>query len=96
MTLTFTTTAATKVELTDDAGNAIQLEGAVDSGTAKVAPTRTAFYVLRATGAGGRDTAFVQIAVNEPLKDLFLIAIPAAIDSGEQAPAAVGRARASP
>lgn len=85
VTLTFTTTGATKVELTDDSGNSIQLAGEVDSGTATVAPTRTAFYVLRATGLGGRDSAFVQIAVNEPLKDVFLIAVPAAIDSGDQA-----------
>ncbi|MDP3153005.1 MAG: lamin tail domain-containing protein [Archangium sp.] len=84
VTLTFATTGATKVELTDDSGNSVQLDGAVDSGTATVAPTRSAFYVLRATGAGGRDTAFVQIAVNEPLQDLFLIAVPATIDSGEQ------------
>lgn len=84
VTLTFATTGATKVELTDDSGNSVQLGGTVEAGTATVAPTRSAFYVLRATGAGGRDSAFVQIAVNEPLKDLFLIAIPATIDSGEQ------------
>ena len=85
VTLTFTTTGATRVELTDDSGNAIVPDGAAEAGTAQVAPTRSAFYVLRATGAGGRDTAFVQIAVNEPLKDVFLIAVPAAIDSGDQA-----------
>ena len=81
--LSFSTIGATRVEVTDDSGNAIQLAGAVDEGTARVAPTRTSFYVLRATGAGGRDTAFVQIAVNEPLQELFLIAVPAAINSGE-------------
>lgn len=85
VTLSFTTTNATKVELSDDSGKAIQLEGEVASGTALVAPTRSTFYVLRATSAGGRDTAFVQLAVDEPLKDVFLIAVPAAIDSGEQA-----------
>lgn len=84
VTLTFTTTGASEVELIDDSGRFIQLEGGVDSGTATVAPTRSAFYVLRATGAGGRDSAFVQIAVNEPLKDLFLIAVPASLDSGEE------------
>ncbi len=84
VTLTFTTTGATKVEISDDSGNAVQLSGEATSGTATVAPTRTAFYVLRATGAGGRDTAFVQIAVNEPLKDLFLIAVPATISSGDE------------
>ena len=82
--LSFSTIGASKIEVTDDSGHAIQLEGAVDAGTAKVAPTKTAFYVLRATGAGGRDTAFLQIAVNEPLRELFLIAVPAVINSGEQ------------
>ena len=95
VTLTFTTTGATKVELSDDSGNAIQLDGAVEAGTAKVAPTRSAFYVLRATGAGGRDSAFVQIAVNEPLRDVFLIAVPAAIDSGAQGQLLWGAAGAS-
>lgn len=95
VTLTFATTGATKVELTDDSGNAVQLDGAVDNGTATVAPTRSAFYVLRATGAGGRDTAFVQIAVNEALQDLFLIAVPATIDSGEQGQLLWGAAGAS-
>lgn len=84
VTLTFTTTGASKVEITDDSGASVQLSGEPSSGTATVAPTRTAFYVLRATGAGGRDTAFVQIAVNEPLKDLFLIAVPATINSGDE------------
>ncbi|MFT3711236.1 MAG: lamin tail domain-containing protein [Archangium sp.] len=85
VTLTFAATGATLLELIDDAGNAIQLEGETTAGTAKVAPTRSSFFVLRATGAGGRDIAFVQVAVNEPLKDVFLIAVPAVINSGEQA-----------
>lgn len=85
VTLRFTTSGATKVELSDDSGASLQLQGEAESGAAVVSPTRSAFYVLRATGVGGRDTAFVQIAVNEPLQDLFLIAVPAAIDSGEQA-----------
>jgi hypothetical protein len=85
VTLTFATVGATKAEIVDDQGREVQLEGAVAEGTATVSPTRSAFYVLRATGPGGRDTAFVQIAVNEPLKDLFLLSVPAVIDSGEQA-----------
>ena len=36
VTLTFTTAGATKVEITDDQGNSIQLEGSVEEGTAKV------------------------------------------------------------
>lgn len=85
VTLTYATTLATKVELTDDSGREVALTGDAAGGTATVAPTRSSFYVLRATGVGGRDTAFVQIAVNEPLKDLFLLAVPGTISSGEQA-----------
>ncbi len=95
VTLTFATTGATKVEITDDAGNQVELAGGVDAGTAKVAPTRSSFYVLRATGVGGRDTAFVQIAVNEPLKDVFLIPVPSAIESGQQAQLLWGAAGAT-
>ena len=72
VTLSFTTSGATRVDVTDDSGRDVVLAGTAESGTATVAPTRSSFYVLRATGVGGRDTAFVQVAVNEPLKDLFL------------------------
>lgn len=85
VTLSFTTTAATRLEVRDDSGNQVELQGDVGEGTALIAPSRSSFFILTAVGAGGRDTAFVQIAVNEPLRDLFLIAVPAAIDSGEQA-----------
>ncbi|MBL8914657.1 MAG: hypothetical protein JNM17_28390, partial [Archangium sp.] len=95
VTLSFTTTNASKVEITDDRGRQLELSGTIESGSATVAPTATAFYVLRATGAGGRDTAFVQIAVNEPLRDLFLIAVPGSIESGQQAQLLWGAAGAS-
>ncbi len=95
VTLTFATTGATKVELTDDSGNGVQLEGSVEAGTAKVAPARSSFYVLRATGKGGRDTAFLQIAVNEPLRDVFLVAVPQVIDSGQEAQLLWGAAGAT-
>ncbi|MFZ5444202.1 MAG: hypothetical protein ACOZQL_29670, partial [Myxococcota bacterium] len=95
VTLSFATANASKVELLDDAGHAVQAEGTASSGTAKVAPTRSSFYVLRATGQGGRDTAFVQIAVNEPLKDVFLLAVPATIGAGESAQLLWGAAGAS-
>ena len=95
VTLTFATTGATKVELTDDSGNGVQLEGSAESGTAKVAPTRSSFYVLRATGKGGRDTSFIQLAVNEPLKDVFLVAVPQGIEAGQEAQLLWGAAGAS-
>ncbi len=95
VTLTFAAKLAAKVEIIDDAGQQVQLEGTAEAGTAKVAPTRTSFYLLRVTGAGGRDTAFVQVAVNEPLKDVFLIAVPSTIESGQQAQLLWGAAGAS-
>lgn len=95
VTLSFTATGATKLELLDDAGHEVQAEGTASAGTAKVAPTRTSFYVLRATGQGGRDTAFVQIAVNEPLKDVFLLAVPATIEAGGSAQLLWGAAGAT-
>lgn len=95
VSLSFTTTGATLVELTDDSGHSVQLEGTPESGGAKVSPAKSAFYVLRATGAGGRDTAFVQISVNEPLRDVFLIAVPAVINSGAEGQLLWGAAGAS-
>jgi hypothetical protein len=85
VTLSFTTVNATRVELIDDGGNAVQLAGEVASGTATVAPARSTFYVLRATGPGGRDSAFVQVAVAEPVADVFLIAVPPVIEAGGEA-----------
>lgn len=85
VTLTFTTVNATKVEIIDDAGNQLALTGEVTSGAATVSPTVSSFYVLRVTGAGGRDTAFVQVAVNEALKEVFLVAVPSSIPAGAQA-----------
>jgi hypothetical protein len=85
VTLSFTTQNATEVQLLDDSGRALELSGTVEAGSAQVAPTRTTFYVARVQGAGGRDSAFVQIAVGEPLKDLFLLAVPSELQSGETA-----------
>ena len=95
VTLSFTSTGATKAEIFDASGRQVELGGTVDQGTATVAPTATEFYVLRVTGVGGRDTAFVQIAVNEPLRDVFLIPVPAHIKSGDQAQLLWGAAGAS-
>lgn len=94
-TLTFTTTGATKVDIIDDRGGSVQLNGDATSGTATVAPRASAFYVLRAIGEGGRDTAFVQIAVNEPLQDVFLLPVPSTVAAGETAQLLWGAAGAS-
>lgn len=81
--LSFTAERATEVELLDQAGNRITLSGDANAGDATVNPTETSFYVLRARGNGGRDSAFVQVAVNEGLKQVFLVAVPADIEAGQ-------------
>ncbi|MGV3624870.1 MAG: lamin tail domain-containing protein [Archangium sp.] len=94
-TLTYSTSGASKVVVTDDRGGEVQLSGDASSGTATVAPRNSAFYVLRAVGEGGSDTAFVQIAVNEPLRDVFLLAVPSSIVAGQSAQLLWGAAGAS-
>ncbi|MBL8955599.1 MAG: hypothetical protein JNK82_32790, partial [Myxococcaceae bacterium] len=80
--LSFTTERATEVELLDQAGTAITFMGDANGGEATVTPTETSFYVLRATGKGGRDSAFVQVAVNGGLREVFLVAVPAEVEAG--------------
>jgi hypothetical protein len=81
--LSFTADRATEVTLLDDTGASISLSGDASAGDATVTPTRTSFYVLRASGEGGRDSAFVQVAVGEVLHSLFLVAVPAEVTSGD-------------
>lgn len=81
--LAFTATGAARVSLVDDQGQALQLEGTVTEGGVEVAPSRTTFYVLRATGPGGTTAAFLQLAVSEPLRDAFLIAVPPELEAGQ-------------
>ena len=83
--LSWSITDATEVELTDAQGNAVKQTGDARNGAANVAPSASTVYVLRATGKGGRATAFLQISVNEPLKDTFLLAVPSSIAAGESA-----------
>lgn len=81
--LSFTAERAKEVTLLDQAGNTIALSGDAAAGEATVMPTETSFYVLRVSGDGGRDSAFVQVAVNEGLRQVFLVAVPAEVNSGE-------------
>lgn len=85
VTLSFQTANGSEVEIIDDQGRGIELLGDVNAGTAVVAPARTSFYVLRVNGVGGRDSAFVQIAVGEAARELFLISVPEEVASGESA-----------
>jgi hypothetical protein len=85
VTLSFAIVGATQVSMVDDQGRAIVLEGTVNEGTTTVTPIRTTFYVLRASGPGGVTSAFLQIAVNEPLREAFLVAVPPEVEAGEPA-----------
>jgi hypothetical protein len=85
VTLSWQTRSASAVEIVDDTGASLDLSGEVGRGEVAVAPARTRFYVLRATGAGTRATAFVQVAVDEPLRHVFLVPVPPRIASGETA-----------
>ena len=83
VTLSFTTSGAKDVSLVDQTGLEIPVNGTVGDGSATVTPTQTSFYVLRVTGEGGKDSAFLQVAVNQSLKQVFLFAVPTEINSGE-------------
>ncbi|MGA9521241.1 MAG: lamin tail domain-containing protein [Myxococcaceae bacterium] len=81
--LSFQVENATAVELVDRDGQKVEVTGDASSGEAAVSPTSTQFYVLRATGAGGKDVAYVQVAVNEDLEDVYLVAVPPRVHAGE-------------
>ena len=83
--LTFQTENATEAELVDQNGEKVEFTGDAASGTATVTPAASSFFVLRARGEGGRDNAFVQVAVDEPLKQVSLVSVPPQIDAGETA-----------
>jgi len=84
VTLSFTTTGAKAVSLTDPSGGEVPVNGSVASGSATVKPSKSSLYVLRAEGDGGRDARFVQIAVGEQLADVFVVAVPAEVEAGDE------------
>lgn len=81
----FTTERATSVSLIDQAGNevATTFDALAGSGSATATPMASSFYVLRADSDSGRDSAFVQVAVDEGLKSVFLVAVPQVVKAGE-------------
>jgi hypothetical protein len=86
VTFNFTIDRATSVELIDQAGAAVAVtfDDIAGTGSAKASPQSSAFYVLRASGEGGRDSAFVQVAVDEGLQSVFLIVVPQRVKPGER------------
>ncbi|MGQ0505615.1 MAG: lamin tail domain-containing protein [Myxococcaceae bacterium] len=83
VTLSWEVERATDLVLTDQTGATL---GTFDAQSDRfaVTPDRTHFYVLHAKGDGGRDTAFVQVAVAEALSDAVLIPIPAEVAGGQE------------
>jgi hypothetical protein len=82
VTLTWETTGVDSLTLLDPAGTEVALTPTA-SGSTALTPSRTTFYLLRASGPGGRDSAFVQVAVEQPLREVFLVAIPNEVESGQ-------------
>lgn len=62
---------------------AVTFDAAAGTGTATATPTASSFYILRVEGDGGTDTAFVQVAVDEGLKSVFLVVVPQVVKAGE-------------
>ncbi len=85
VTLSFTAERADSVDLVDDTGTPVDLSGDATAGEATVQLDATRFFVLRAKGEGGRDSAFVQVAVDADLREVFLVSVPPQIESGQTA-----------
>ncbi len=86
VTFSFSVQGAKAVELVDQSGVpvAVTFDDLAGTGTAQSSPLRSAFYVLRASGDGGRDAAFVQVAVDAGLKSVFLVVVPQVVKPGER------------
>lgn len=86
VTFNFTVQRATSVELVDQTGAAVAttFDALAQTGSAKASPDRTSFFVLRAEGEGGRDTSFVQVAVDEGLQSVFLVVVPQQVRPGQR------------
>lgn len=86
VTLTFATERAKSATLVDQTGQelSVMFDEATQSGTATAMPRQSGFFVLRVTGDGGGDAAFVQVAVDEDLKTVFLVAVPNEVKPGER------------
>lgn len=86
VTFNFTVERAKAVELVDQSGSAVAVtfDELTGVGSGKASPERSSFYVLRAEGEGGRDSAFVQVAVDAGLQSVFLVVVPQQVKPGER------------
>src|SRR5687768_10265943 len=85
VTLSFAVENAQTVEIVDQLGQTHAVTGDLRIGSATARPKVTSFYVLRVRGAGGSASSFAQVAVDEDLKDVFLVSVPPIVDSGQKA-----------
>lgn len=72
---TLLTQAGVEVPVTFDEASGV--------GSATAKPSASTFYVLRVEGEGGRDSAFVQVAVDEGLKSVFFVVVPREVKAGD-------------
>lgn len=86
VTFSFTVERAQSIELVDQTGAnvSVAFDELSGVGSAKASPDRTTFYVLRAEGEGGRDTSFVQVAVDSGLQSVFLVVVPQQVKPGQR------------
>jgi hypothetical protein len=86
VSFTFETERATTVSMVDEAGSTIAttFDATTQRGTATAGISKSSLYVLRAESDTGRDAAFVQVAVDEPLRELFLVVVPRVAKPGER------------
>jgi hypothetical protein len=61
----------------------VTFDATAGTGTATATPSASSFYILHVDGDGGRDTAFVQVAVDEGLKSVFLVVVPQEVKAGQ-------------
>lgn len=85
ITLTFETERAVSASIIDQQGQAVAVafDDASQKGSATTTPQASAFYVLRVESPNGRDAAFVQVAVDEVLRSVFLVAVPQTVKAGQ-------------
>lgn len=84
VTLTWKTSNATTVTLTDGSGAVLPVPAAQLEGSTSVTVNQSALYVLTARGPGGADAKALSVTVGAGPAPLTLVAVPAALAGGER------------
>jgi hypothetical protein len=84
VTLSWITTSATAISITDSDTNSVDLTGAsAEQGSVEVSPLQTTDYILTVVGAGGlRTSAPIHVEVKEPPPFISMTLGPPAINEG--------------